>query len=228
MLAVTAKEGAPGLDASRSMWALLMLLSVLPLASLAAALFGNWRPARLLALPSVTVVPAAAVLGYWAATGAVPPFSVLAAVSAFSVPGVLWSLAVPAAPADLLGRVSRLGRSAMLAGLLFGFVGSGVQGLTRIGSAGGPASAPVLVLGLGLAVMAFLGARRGQVAPLALLLAVLPSGLGIVAGELAGNLRASLALLPVVLVVGVGVAVALRSTRERSPAGPEAALPSVE
>jgi hypothetical protein len=216
VFAVAAQEGMPAPDAGRGMWVVVAALALLPLVSLLAALFGSWRPARLLAVPSVTVVPGVAVLGHWMFSGAVPQLSVLAMVSAFSVPGVLWTLMVPGAPADLLGRVTWPGRALMLAGLLFGLVAGGLQGLTRLGVAVG--LVPILVLAAGLAVVAVAGVRRGQVLPLAFLVALLPLGLGIFTGELTRSLHESRALLLVVLVAAAGVAFALRAMPDRTAA----------
>jgi hypothetical protein len=219
VLVVTAFTGVPDPRDGRETWLLLALLSVLPVLALAGALFGRWRPARLLGAPAVTLAPVALVLGYRAATGGMPNLSLLGVMSVVAVPAACWILMVPAAPADLLGRVTWRMRLLMVAALLFGALQAAAPGLFRLGTAGGVAPVGVLVAGLG--VLGYVGARRGQVLPLTLLLALAPSALGVLVVEAGNSLGASPALLPVLLLVAAGVAVTLRLTRPRGPAGPE-------
>ncbi|OKI24746.1 hypothetical protein [Streptomyces sp. CB03911] len=214
VLVITALDGLPDPRAGGQTWLLLALLSVLPVVAVLGVLFGSWKPARMLALPAATVAPVAVVLGYWAATREMPNLSLFARMSAFSVPAVLWGLSVPAAPADLLGRVTGRQRLLVLGAFLFGAVQSAAPGLSRLGTAGGVA--PLQLLMVGAAVLAYVGVRRGQVLPLALLLALAPPALGIFAVEAGNTLGSSRVLLPFALLVAAGVAAAVRLTRPKA------------
>lgn len=222
VLLVAAFAGLPDPRTGGDTGLLLVLLSVLPVLALLGALAGSWRPARVLALPAVTVLPVAVVFGAWAVTGDLPELSLLARLSVFSVPAGLWALYVPAAPAELLGRVFGRQRLVMAGAFLFGALQSAVPGLSRIGTAGG--IAPVHLLVAGVAVVAYAGVRRRQVLPLALLFAVAPPALGVLAVEAGNGPGASRLLLAVLLLVVAGVAVVLRLTRPRAGTGSGDAL----
>ncbi|MCX5211311.1 hypothetical protein OG689_18785 [Kitasatospora sp. NBC_00240] len=215
VLVITAFEGLPDPRAGGGTWLLLTLLSVLPVVAVLGVLFGSWKPARMLAVPAVVVAPVALVLGYWAATREMPNLSLLARMSAFSVPAALWGLSVPAAPVDLLGRVTWGRRLLVLAGFLFGVVQSVLPGRAYFGTAG--VVAPLPLLAAAVAVVAFVGVRRGQVLPLALLVALAPSALGIFAVAAGDALGTGGIMLPFALLVAAGVVVVLRLTRPKGP-----------
>ncbi|GHH75993.1 hypothetical protein GCM10018781_46200 [Kitasatospora indigofera] len=214
VLVITAFDGLPDPRAGGGTWLLLALLSMLPVVAVLGVLSGSWKPARMLALPAVTVVPVVGVLGYWAATREMPNLSLFARMSAFSVPSALWGLTVPSAPADLLGRVTWGRRLLVLAGFLFGVVQSVLPGRTYFGTAG--VLAPLPLLAAAVAVVAYVGVRRGQVLPLALLVALAPSALGIFVVAVGDALGTGGIMLPFALVVVAGVVVVLRLTRPKA------------
>ena len=196
-----------GLSDESAVWLVWRLTTVLPLIALAALLFGSWKTARRLALPAVLAVPLIALAGSWMLDGG-PDFGMAFRVSLFALPSALWSLTVPAAPADLLGRVTARQRLVALGAVLFGLGVTVLPGLYGIVPAG--AVSPALLLVAGAAVLAVAGVRRGQALPLALLVSVLP----VLASDFAVGLHGASGsgyLLPLVVVlVLAGVAIGLR------------------
>jgi hypothetical protein len=211
-----------GLSDESAVWLVWRLTTVLPLISLVAMLFGSWKPARRLALPAVLAVPLVALAGTWLLDDSAD-FGMALRASVFALPSALWSLTVPAAPADLLGRVTARHRIVALVAVLFGLGVTVVPGLYRIGAAG--AVSPALLLVAGVAVLAVAGVRRGQALPLALLVAVLP----LLVSDFAVGLHGASGpghLLPLVAVlVLAGVAVGLRLMPPAEADGPAGKVP---
>ena len=212
-----------GLSDESAVWLVWRLTTVLPLISLAALLFGSWKPARRLALPAVLAVPLIALAGGSLLAGG-PDFGMALRASLFALPSALWSLTVPAAPADLLGRVTARHRLVALGAVLVGLAVTVMSGLYRIGADGGVSPA-LLLLVAGVAVLAVAGVRRGQVLPLALLVSVLPVLVSDFAVGLHGASGPGYLLPFVAVLVLAGVAIGLRLMPPSDAGDPAGRLP---